>query len=215
MNSLPGQVVRRNAPASKAGRLRRLAAQRRLVNLGEIVDSMPCQLLELDANGQYLSFFGNGAGRGLLPRADQAGATIADVLPGDASQIVMHALGDVARKRASTAIEVSLEVEGRRFWFELLIAPKTVIADRTPRFVIVARDVTQWKLDQQALLCRERQYRMLAENHPDSIIRLDVDGRVVFGNHAAFHSSNVSNYLAVGKTVAELGGAAARQACAR
>jgi len=48
--------------------------------------------------------------------------------------------------------------------------------------VVIGRDVTRQRRDEQALAALNRQYQDLVENSPDGIARLDLEGRYVFAN---------------------------------
>jgi PAS domain S-box-containing protein len=54
------------------------------------------------------------------------------------------------------------------------------------------------------LAAREREFRTLAENHPDGIVRLDLEGRHLYVNDAALHSAGLTEMALLGKTVCEL-----------
>jgi PAS domain S-box-containing protein len=54
------------------------------------------------------------------------------------------------------------------------------------------------------LAAREREFRSLAENHPDGIVRLDLDGRHLYVNDAALRSTGLTERELIGKTLCEL-----------
>ncbi len=58
--------------------------------------------------------------------------------------------------------------------------------------VAVGRDVTEQVQAQQALLAKEREFRTLAENAGDNIVRYDTQGRLLYANPAVLRLFNVS-----------------------
>lgn len=66
----------------------------------------------------------------------------------------------------------------------IAFAPEHDVAGVICGAVAVGRDVTEPMRTQQALAAKEREFRTLAENSPDTIIRYGPDARVTYCNHA-------------------------------
>ncbi|MDD5329827.1 MAG: PAS domain S-box protein [Sulfuricella sp.] len=58
------------------------------------------------------------------------------------------------------------------------------VSQGEPHLLLMIHDITAEKRVKQALLEREREFRTLAENVPDNIVRCDREGRVVYLNPA-------------------------------
>ena len=64
----------------------------------------------------------------------------------------------------------------------------------------VARDITDRKRLEQALISSEREYRSLTENLPDNIARWDVEGRILYSNSIHQRTLGRSAVDLIGKT---------------
>jgi diguanylate cyclase (GGDEF)-like protein/PAS domain S-box-containing protein len=81
----------------------------------------------------------------LLPVLPQqlVGQTVQSALPPDASRAIMAALHEAQARGHSVGQQLALDVRGQRLWFELSVARKAMRGDGEPRFIALARDITE------------------------------------------------------------------------
>jgi diguanylate cyclase (GGDEF)-like protein/PAS domain S-box-containing protein len=128
-----------------------LAAQSQLQ---ATLDAIPDLLFELDLDGCCHAYH---SARTYLPGSpveDLLGKKISDVLPPSAADIVLSALLEAQKKGLSSGKQVELELSGEkgRLWFELSVSRKQLSAELEPRFVVLARDITERKASEQRIM---------------------------------------------------------------
>src|SRR5262249_2127852 len=72
--------------------------------------------------------------------------------------------------------------DGSSAMYQLEVLPEPGDDGAVRRIVIRARDVSEQRRVESDLRLREREFRTLAENSPDNIIRYGLDGRAVYCN---------------------------------
>ena len=129
-----------------------LAARRQLQ---ATLDAIPDLLFELDADGCVHAWhsvrrteFPTVSGESLV------GKKVADVLPREAVDIILSALAEAQEKGLSSGKQLELRLPGRedKWWFELSVSRKHVDAATGPRFIVLARDITERKASEQRIL---------------------------------------------------------------
>jgi diguanylate cyclase (GGDEF)-like protein/PAS domain S-box-containing protein len=98
---------------------------------------------------------------------------------------------------------LTFAVDGRRALFETIKTPMRDSQGKLIGVLGVARDISERERSQRALLESERQYRTLAENTPDNIIRYDRDCRVQYLNPALVAGLAPEVLPVLGKTPCE------------
>ena len=145
------------------------------------LDAIPDVLWEVGQDGRL---YGYHAHRGdLLPVGlDHAlGKPLAEFLPAEVVECQMAALREADEKGFSKGREYALQVGDQQLWFELAVSRKPAAAGEIPRFMILARDVTERRrLEDERWLARtviEKSRIALEINGPD--------GRVHYANDFA------------------------------
>ncbi len=115
------------------------------------LDAIPDLLFELDLNGRYYAYHSPRTDLLAAPVEDLLGKTISDVLPADAAEIVFSALQEAQEKGFSSGKQLQLELPHGTFWFELSVSRKPVDPGLEPRFIVLARDVTERKASEQRI----------------------------------------------------------------
>jgi diguanylate cyclase (GGDEF)-like protein/PAS domain S-box-containing protein len=98
---------------------------------------------------------------------------------------------------------LTFAVDGRRALFETIKTPMRDSQGKLIGILGVARDISERERSARALLESERQYRTLAENTPDNIIRYDRDCRVLYMNPALIAGLAPGVLPVLGKTPCE------------
>jgi len=97
-----------------------------------------------------------------------------------AASDTMHVLGG---ERITSAVYQFIARDGIKKWGEVSGAP--VIRDgQIVALISVARDITERKQAEEALLQSEEKYRTVLESNPDPVVVYDMEGRVIFLNPA-------------------------------
>jgi diguanylate cyclase (GGDEF)-like protein/PAS domain S-box-containing protein len=131
------------------------------------------------------------------------GRTMAELLPTEAAEVVMAALGEAGDKGSSVGGQYALDLVSGRFWFELSVARKHGSPEFPPRYIVLCRDITERKMAEAKAGAREKQFQALAENAPDTISRYDTEGRVLYANTRLQSALGLNIHDHLGKTPRE------------
>ncbi|MCC6931103.1 MAG: PAS domain-containing protein [Gemmatimonadaceae bacterium] len=179
-------------------------------NLRSIVDNALDYIMRLDADGRFTYI--NPAALARMGRTWEQviGRRFRDLgySPHIADALTAH-FDEVTRTRAPLRIELALPVPDRDIWFDAVFAPIIDEAGTLTAVVLIARDVTERHLSQEALRRSEERLRLLFARSERSIALLDVEGRVrEVGDHATL-STNIARDLILGVHFWELPAVAA------
>ncbi len=94
---------------------------------------------------------------------------------------------------------------GRTVWVNAQFSPFNCRGE--PHLLLTLQDITEKKWAAEALAKREREFRSLADNVPDSIIRYDLEGRILYVNRALERVLERRAEDLIGKTTQEAVGA--------
>ena len=111
--------------------------------LSAILKAVPDLLFEVDLEGRIHDY--HSPRTDLLTSAPSMliGRRVSELLPQDASAVVMLALQEAAAHEFSTGRRYALTLAQGRMWFELSVARKASATGELPRFIALARDVTE------------------------------------------------------------------------
>ena len=90
---------------------------------------------------------------------------------------------------------------GRNVWVHARLA--RFYSEGEPHLLLMLHDITEERRAAEALAEREREFRSLAENVPDNIMRWDRDGRVLYANRSLAQTLGMAPEQLVGKTEQE------------
>jgi diguanylate cyclase (GGDEF)-like protein/PAS domain S-box-containing protein len=122
-----------------------LALRSANANNAAILRALPDLLFEVDADGLQIAFHSSRTDLLVVPVEHNIGKTIAQVLPANASRVMMAALQTAKETGISTGQQYELQLEHGTCWFELSIARKEVAQGEKPHFIILSRDITERK----------------------------------------------------------------------
>ncbi|SEL08989.1 bifunctional diguanylate cyclase/phosphodiesterase [Nitrosovibrio tenuis] len=125
-----------------------LAARRQLE---ATLDAIPDLLFELDLDGCCHAYHSAHTDLPALPVKDLLGRKITDILPPGAADVIASALQEAQEKGLSTGKQLELELSYGTFWYELSVSRKHVDPGSEPRFIVIARDVTERKAAEQRI----------------------------------------------------------------
>ncbi|MGE0081517.1 MAG: PAS domain-containing protein [Thiohalomonadaceae bacterium] len=121
------------------------------------------------------------------PRSYFVGSTHGELgLPAEQQARWDALLEEAFARRAGRSAEFSLvDLDGELRTFEWLVVPERTEGERVLTVLGIARDVTERKRMEEALVRGEREFRTLAENVPDVITRLDRSLRPLYTNRTS------------------------------
>jgi PAS domain S-box-containing protein len=140
------------------------------------VAAIPDLMFELDANAHIFDFHAPAAELLYVPPEAFLGKTVDQVLPPDASAVILNALERAARTGIDRGASYALDRHGSRCWYELSIAKKHSGSTLDARFVALVRDITERKRAEEALRTSEERFRQVAETVSDFVWEVDADG---------------------------------------
>lgn len=103
---------------------------------------------------------------------------------------------------AQYVCEIQLQRDERLYWYQLAVVPVPA-PDNAARAgaVVMLTDITQSRKTQEELNLREQEFKALAENAPDMVLRLDIDGRFLYANPAVASAAGLAADAIVGRSV--------------
>ncbi len=110
-----------------------------------ILQAIPDLLFEVDIDGRYIDYHPPYGQPAHAPAERFIGRTLAEMLPQKAAQVCMEALQAARDNGSSIGMQYELPVEHGMCWFELSVSSKAVGAGEKPRFIVLARDITERK----------------------------------------------------------------------
>lgn len=143
--------------------------------LEAMVDAMPDLLFEVGIDGTIHDYHSPRTELLLFAPSDFLGKRVAEVMPRPAADVVHRALREADRTGHSIGMHYALDLPGGPRWFELSVARKAALAGEGPRFIGLARDVTERMQSEEALRQSEERFREMADNVREAFWLADVD----------------------------------------
>ncbi len=136
--------------------------------------AFPDMVFEIDGEGRIRAYHAPEPDQLYAAPAAFLGQRVTEVLPPDAAEIILSALGGAVRDGAHRGAKYSLPYSSGRRWFDLSIAAKS--ADRGPdaRYIAIARDITAQEAVSDALRASEQQLALALDATSDGIYDADL-----------------------------------------
>jgi diguanylate cyclase (GGDEF)-like protein len=120
-------------------------------NLMATLQAIPDVMLEMGLDGTYHDYHAPRSNTS-FPAADFfLGKNVHDVLPSDAAQSIMAALQEANQQGHSEGKEFAMDTPRGAFWFEISLTKKAGGGRTEPRFIVLARNVTQRKASEEEI----------------------------------------------------------------
>ena len=107
------------------------------------LDAIPDLMFELDLDGRYCDFHSPRNELLVAPAHLLMGKRVSDVLPVEVAQVVMSALQEAHNTGNSSGKQYALTLTQGAAWFELSVSRKATEVGEVPRFIVLARDITE------------------------------------------------------------------------
>jgi PAS domain S-box-containing protein len=153
--------------------------------LASVFEAIPDMLFEVDFEGHIYNYHSRSNDLHAMPPNAFLGKTFNEVLPPDASNLVMSALHEASVKGFSNGRQYTLELPDGLHWFELSIAPMKESEDHEIHFICLSRDITESKKVDFALFKSEERYRGLLNNLEAGIVVHAPDTSIIVSNSMA------------------------------
>jgi len=146
------------------------------------LNALPDMLFEMDVEGYILSFHAQKTETPCADSANLLGKKVSEVLPEEASRIIMDALTKASKCGHCSGIEYSLDLPDGVKWFELSISVRGDYNDSSCIFIALARDATERKRQAEGLLRLEKRFRHIIENMPAGAVLCEND-KIFINSH--------------------------------
>ncbi|MCP4614597.1 MAG: response regulator [Planctomycetes bacterium] len=159
-------------------------------HLDSTLNALPDLFFEVDRDGSIFDY--RAPSPDLLSESSDEflGKKIDDVLPEDASRVIMESIKETLERGHSHGKTYLLELPQRVRWFEISTASKDIL--QTPnsdheegnhiRFVCIVRDITDREKIEEELRQSEDKYRTVVDNAITPIEYISLDGTVLLIN---------------------------------
>jgi len=141
--------------------------------------SMQDTVLVIDLDGVYCSIAPTNPDMFYIPPEKVIGKNLRNFFPAEQVEGFLWVMRQVLETQQTLQVEYEIILDGQSPWFEASVSPMG--ADRT---LWVARDISERKKIEAALIQSEQAYRTLFENMPVGLYRTSVDGHILDANPA-------------------------------
>ncbi len=132
-----------------------------------ILDALPDLLFEVGMGGRIYSCHSHRTDLLAVSPENMLGRTMSEVMPEEVSNIFMTALHEARDDGISRGRQFSLEDRNGRRFFELSVSEKAVGPGQEPRFIVLARDITERKTAEATLEESKRRFLALSTMSSD------------------------------------------------
>jgi PAS domain S-box-containing protein len=160
--------------------------------LRALFEAMTDVILMVDGEGRCLKIAPTNSSLLYRPPAELLGRTLHEIFPEEQADAFLERIRQALGARRTVTFEYDLPISGQQMWFEATISP--MLEDSV---VVVARDVTDRRKNEEALRQSERLYRTVIEQASENIFLVDVETRRIV-------ESNPTSQATLGYTEEEL-----------
>lgn len=154
-------------------------------DLQDKLDAIPDLLFEVEINGRILSYHSPRTDLLFVPEQEFLGKLCTEILPADAAEVCMRAIATAHEKGFSSGEQYQLNLPKGICWFELSVSKKTDLSSDVPKFILLARDITDRKNLEHSLSVSEERLRSVFKSISEGIVIQDAHGEVIDANEAA------------------------------
>lgn len=150
-----------------------------------VINAVPDILFEVDGEGRYQNVWTQNPDVLEEQKRHLIGRTVFEALGPESGMAAMEAIREAEAKGIAYGKVIRIvQQSGEVRWYEHSLAKKHGNDRSAPTFIALSRDVTDRVRIEEALLRREREFRTLLENTPDTVARFGRDFRRLYVNPA-------------------------------
>jgi PAS domain S-box-containing protein len=152
--------------------------------LRALFEAMTDVILVVDGEGRCLKIAPTNYSLLYRPPAELLGRTLHEIFPEEHADAFLQRIRQALGPRRTVTFEYDLPIGGRQLWFEATISP--MLEDSV---VIVARDVTERKKNEERLRQSEYLYRTVIEQVSENICLVDAETKRIVASNPAFETA--------------------------
>ncbi len=133
-----------------------------------ILAAIPDLMFEFDQEGRYLDLWTKNPDELTASKATLLGHKVSEILPAEAAGQIMAAISEAEEQGQSHGQQIQLMTANGSLWFELSTSLKSRDV-RPHRFIMLSRNVTERKQQQEELIISQERYRGLFENMANGV----------------------------------------------
>jgi diguanylate cyclase (GGDEF)-like protein/PAS domain S-box-containing protein len=132
-------------------------------HLQATLNAIPDLLFEVDIDGKYYDY--HSPRTDLLAASPEAfiGKKISDILPPEVANICLLALKKADKDGYAQGYQIELSIDGHVKWFELSVASKVNVDSNIKHFIVLSRDITERKENEEKIIRLSRLYATLSQ----------------------------------------------------
>ncbi len=150
-----------------------------------ILGAIPDMLFEIDIEGRIFNYHSRRDDLLAVPQEFFLDKMFSDVLPKEASNVILEAIQEASTDGFSAGRQYALEFGHETHWFELSVAPMKENLENEVHFICLCRDITKAKQSDLAFFKSEERYRGLLNNLDAGIMVYRPDGSIIVNNQKA------------------------------
>ncbi len=166
------------------------------------LDALPDLMFELDLDGRFCDFRSPRTDLLAVPPHLFIGKRVSDVLPAEAAQVAMSALQEAHDTGYSNGKQYALTLAQGEAWFELSVARKATEVGEVPRFILLARDITERFKAKEKLRISDLALKAVSQG----VLISSPDGCILSVNEAFLHITGYAEAEVLGRACGYLQG---------
>ncbi len=153
------------------------------LNLELILNSLDKLLCIIDDEGRYVDiFFSDNGIKPIIPKEEIIGKRWEEVMPPDVHDKIAYAFKLVDKKKISTEVSYSLEINGMRQFFEASVSPFIDERKGIQGYSVLVSDITDRKRAKKLLKKSEERFKKHSEFLPHMLWTRNLKGELTYMN---------------------------------
>ena len=146
------------------------------------LNALPDLLFEIDGEGLIHNYHAQNSEIQYIEPARFLGKKVPEIMPEEASRIIMDALLKASKCGRCSGVEYCLDIPGGVKWYELSISARGDHNEPDCLFIVLVRDITERKQQAEGISRLEKRFRHVIENMPAGAILCEND-KIFINSH--------------------------------